>query len=412
MPRTKVLAMILAGGEGKRLMPLTLDRAKPAVPFGGHYRLIDFALSNVVNSGYLRSVVLTQYKSHSLDRHLSTTWRMSSLLGNYVASVPAQQRRGKHWYLGSADAVYQSLNIVRDEQPDYVLIIGADNIYRMDFSQMVEDHIKSGLPCTIAGIRQPIELSSAFGVIDKEGSTVKRFLEKPKTCEGLPDAPTKVLVSMGNYVFTTKDLIAALETDAQNEESAHDMGGNIVPYFVNNGGVNCYDFIDNIVPGCSHTDRDYWRDVGTIDAYYDAHKDLISVSPVFNLYNYEWPTYTMPTGWLPPAKSTFNDDGRRGMAIDSLVSPGVIISGGHVLSSILSPQVYIHSFSLVEGSVVMEKANIGRHAVIRNAILDKNVIVEEGATVGVDHDLDRKRGFYVSDGGITVVPKGTIVNKI
>ena len=341
MGKKNVLAMILAGGEGKRLMPLTLDRAKPAVPFGGTYRLIDFALSNVVNSGYLRSVVLTQYKSHSLDRHLATTWKMSDLLGNYVAPVPAQQRRGKHWYRGSADAVYQSLNIVRDENPDYILIIGADNIYRMDFSQMVDDHIKSGLPCTVAGIRQPIELSSAFGVIDQTNGTINRFIEKPDTCEGLPDDPTKFLASMGNYVFTTKDLVAALEEDAKNEESKHDMGGDLVPYFVEHGGVNCYDFIENEVPGATNRDRDYWRDVGTIDAFYEAHLDLLSVSPVFNLYNFDWPTYTKLDAWLPPAKSTFNDQTRRGMALDSIVSPGVIISGARVERSMLLSLIHI-----------------------------------------------------------------------
>lgn len=411
MAKNNVLAIVLAGGEGKRLMPLTLDRAKPAVPFGGHYRLIDFALSNLVNSGYLRTIVLTQYKSHSLDRHIAQTWRMAEILGNYIAPVPAQQRQGKHWYLGSADAVYQSLNAVRDEKPDYLVIVGADNIFRMDFSQMLDSHIASGMPCTVAGIRQPIELSSSFGVIDQSNGTVNRFLEKPTECEGLADDPSKILASMGNYIFTTKDLIAALEVDAADEDSQHDMGGNIVPYFVAHGGVNCYDFINNEVPGATDRDRDYWRDVGTLDAFFDAHMDLISVHPVFNLYNFEWPTYTKADAWLPPAKTTFNDEDRRGVAIDSLVSNGVIISGGTVTHSILSPGTYIHSYSSVNESVLMHNARVGRHAVVEKAILDKDVVVEEGAVVGVDLDRDRERGFTVTESGITVVPKGYVVTR-
>lgn len=409
MAKNNVLAIVLAGGEGKRLMPLTLDRAKPAVPFGGHYRLIDFALSNIVNSGYLRTIVLTQYKSHSLDRHIVQTWKMSANLGNYVAPVPAQQRKGKHWYLGSADAIYQSLNAVRDEKPDYLVIVGADNIYRMDFSQMLESHIASGKPCTIAGIRQPIELSNAFGVIDQDAGDVKRFLEKPETCEGLADDPTKILASMGNYIFTTKDLVEALEVDAANEDSKHDMGGDIVPYFVDHGGVNCYDFIDNEVPGATERDRDYWRDVGTLDAFYDAHMDLISVHPVFNLYNFEWPTYTKADAWLPPAKMTFNDQDRRGVAIDSIVSNGVIISGGTVEHSILSPGTYVHSYSTVSESVCMHNTTIGRHAVVKKCILDKDVVVEDNAVIGVDLEHDLARGFTVTESGITVVPKGLVV---
>ena len=275
MAKNHVLAIVLAGGEGKRLMPLTADRAKPAVPFGGHFRLIDFALSNIVNSGYLKIVVLTQYKSHSLDRHVTKTWYTSPLLGNFIAPVPAQQRRGPHWYLGSADAIYQSLNIVDDEAPEYIVIIGADNIYRMDFSQMVDHHIKSGLPATVAGIRQPIELAPALGVIDGEDGVVKNFLEKPQHAEGLPDDPTKVLASMGNYVFTTKDLVNALREDAANPDSKHDMGGNIIPWFVERGECGVYDFQDNDVPGSTDRDRDYWRDVGTLDAYYEANMDQI-----------------------------------------------------------------------------------------------------------------------------------------
>ncbi|QWW20455.1 glucose-1-phosphate adenylyltransferase [Schaalia sp. 19OD2882] len=412
MAKNHVLAIVLAGGEGKRLMPLTVDRAKPAVPFGGHYRLIDFALSNIVNSGYMRVVVLTQYKSHSLDRHVTKTWYMSPLLGNFVAPVPAQQRRGPHWYLGSADAIYQSLNIVDDEQPDYIVIIGADNIYRMDFSQMVDHHIASGLPCTVAGIRQPIELAPALGVIDAENGVVKNFFEKPVQADGLDDDPTKVLASMGNYVFTTKDLIAALREDAADESSKHDMGGNIVPWFVARGGCGVYDFKDNDVPGSTERDRNYWRDVGSLDAYYEANMDLISVHPVFNLYNTKWPTMTQLEGSLPPAKFVYGSEhSRMGHAVDSFVSPGAIVSGGEVYHSIISPWAYIHSWARVTDSVVMHGTRVGRNATVAKAILDKSVVVEEGASVGVDLEHDLARGYTVTESGITVVPKSAIVTK-
>ena len=412
MVTTHVLAIVLAGGEGKRLMPLTMDRAKPAVPFGGHFRLIDFALSNIVNSGYMKVVVLTQYKSHSLDRHVTRTWYMSPLLGNFVAPMPAQQRRGPHWYLGSADAIYQSLNIVDDEHPDYIVIVGADNIYRMDFSQMVESHIASGLSATVAGIRQPVELAPALGVIEARGGVVRQFLEKPRHADGLPDDPTKVLASMGNYVFTTTHLLAALREDADDDSSKHDMGGSIIPWFVERGQCGVYDFKDNDVPGSTERDRNYWRDVGTLDAYYEATMDLISVHPIFNLYNREWPTMTLIDGSLPPAKFVYGDEhSRMGHAIDSFVSPGTIISGGEVYHSVISPGVYVHSWAQVTDSVVFDDTRIGRHAIVSKAILDKNVVVEEGAVVGVDLDSDVERGFTVTDSGITVVPKGMVVSR-
>lgn len=412
MAKNDVLAIVLAGGEGKRLMPLTEDRAKPAVPFGGHYRLIDFALSNMVNSGYMKIVVLTQYKSHSLDRHVTKTWYMSPLLGNFVAPMPAQQRRGPHWYLGSADAIYQSLNIVYEERPEYVVIIGADNIYRMDFSQMVDHHKQSGLACTVAGIRQPLELAPALGVIDAKDGKIQNFLEKPANAEGLEDDPTQVLASMGNYVFNTDALIEALKADAENPSSKHDMGGNIVPWFVDRGECGVYDFKDNDVPGSTDRDRNYWRDVGTLDAYYDANMDLISVHPVFNLYNTKWPTMTQLEGQLPPAKFVYGEEhSRMGHAVDSFVSPGAIISGGEVYHSIISPWVYVHSWAQVTDSVVMDYARIGRHAIVAKAILDKGVVVEEGAVVGIDAERDRERGFTVTESGITVVPKGVVVTK-
>lgn len=394
-------------------MPLTADRAKPAVPFGGNYRLIDFSLSNIVNSGYLKVVVLTQYKSHSLDRHISKTWRMSTLLGNYVAPVPAQQRMGKNWYLGSADAVYQSLNILDDETPDIVVIAGADNIFRMDFSQMVQSHIDSGFPMTVAGIRQPIELANQFGVIDQDPNNplkMRAFLEKPENPQGLKDSPNEVLASMGNYVFDADALEEVVRMDADDEESSHDMGGSIVPRFVEAGQAGLYDFTFNDVPGSTDRDRDYWRDVGTIDSFYDAHMDLISVNPVFNLYNHKWPVYTGYTG-LPPAKFVYGHHERLGHALDSIVSPGVIVSGGEVMGSVLSPGVRVNSWSSVRNSVLFDNVNVGRNATVVRAILDKSVVVEEGAQLGINHDHDRARGFHVTESGIVVVPKHGVVTR-
>lgn len=409
----KVLAIVLAGGEGKRLLPITQDRAKPAVPFGGIYRLIDFSLSNIVNSGYLKIVVITQYKSHSLDRHISKTWRMSTLLGNYVSPVPAQQRKGKNWYLGSADAIYQSLNTLDDEKPDIVVIVGADNIYRMDFSQMVESHIDSGFPLTVAGIRQPLELAPSFGVIEQSESNkckIDNFLEKPQTCRGLSESPNEFLASMGNYVFDADALREAVIEDAKDDNSMHDMGGNIVPSFVKDSRAGLYDFTWNDLPGATERDRCYWRDVGTIDAFYEANQDLISIQPVFNLYNDKWPVYTGYTG-LPPAKFVYGHHERLGHALDSIISPGVIVSGGEVIGSVISPGTRVNSWSSVRDSVLFDDVNVGRNATVYRAIVDKHARIEEGAQIGIDHDYDRERGFYVSEGGITVVPKGAVVKR-
>lgn len=405
--RKKVLVVVLAGGEGKRLMPLTADRAKPAVPFGGIYRLIDFALSNVVNSGYLKVVVLTQYKSHSLDRHVTTTWRMSTLLGNYVTPVPAQQRVGKRWYLGSADAIYQSLNLLTDEDPDIVVVVGADHVYRMDFSQMVAAHVESGAAATVAAIRQPIDLADQFGVIDVDPSSPQRiraFLEKPTDPVGLPDSPKEVLASMGNYVFDAAALREAVTTDAQRERSSHDMGGDIVPWFVDKEQSAVYDYKDNDVPGSSDRDRGYWRDVGTMRSYYAAHLDLVSPLPVFNLYNREWPIYTN-YGPLPPAKLVEGHAGEPITTYNSLFSPGVVVTGGTVNRSVLSPQVYVDEGAEVSDSVLLPGVRVGAGAIVRSAILDKNVVVPPGAQVGVSHDDDRERGFVVDD-GLTVLAKG------
>jgi glucose-1-phosphate adenylyltransferase len=405
-----VFGIVLAGGEGKRLMPLTLDRAKPAVPFGGNYRLIDFALSNLVNGGFRRIVVLTQYKSHSLDRHIAQTWHLSPLLGNYVTPVPAQMRRGPYWFSGSADAIYQNLNLLYDERPDYVAVFGADNIYRMDPSQMLEQHIETGAAVTVAALRAPLAQADQFGVIEAgaDGHTITAFREKPKDAVGLPDAPDQVYASMGNYLFTTEALIEAVTSDADASESSHDMGGNIVPMLVENEAAHVYDFSKNVVPGEGERDHGYWRDVGTLDAYYDAHMDLVSVDPVFNLYNTEWPILTWQEP-LPPAKFVFDEEGRRGHAIDSMVCAGVVVSGATARGSVLSPGVHLHSFAEVEDSVLMQGVDVGRSAIVRKAILDKNVRVEPGAKVGVDHELDRERGFEVSAGGVTVVGKGKVV---
>jgi glucose-1-phosphate adenylyltransferase len=406
MAQRGVLGMVLAGGAGKRLWPLTADRAKPAVPFGGIYRLVDFVLSNLVNADYLRIVVLTQYKSHSLDRHISLSWRMSTLLGNYVTPVPAQQRLGPRWFSGSADAIYQSLNLVYDEQPSYVVVFGADHVYRMDPRQMVDQHIASGAGVTVAGVRVPRSQASAFGVIQTgDGRRIDAFLEKPADPPGLPDDPTMSYASMGNYVFSTEVLLEAVRRDAYDEGSVHDMGGNVIPSLVADGAAQVYDFGDNDVPGVTDRDRGYWRDVGTIDQFYDAHMDLVSVLPVFNLYNRHWPilTHTPP---LPPAKFVHDEPGRTGHAIESLVSPGCIVSGGEVRQSVLSPGVRVHSRAVVEGSVLLNGVDVGRGAQLRRVIIDKGVVVPPGVRIGIDHDEDRARGFHVSEAGVVVLGKG------
>jgi glucose-1-phosphate adenylyltransferase len=406
----RILGMVLAGGAGKRLAPLTADRAKPAVPFGGLYRLIDFALSNLVNAGFRRICVLTQYKSHSLDRHITTTWRLSSLLGNYVTPVPAQQRLGPHWYTGSADAIYQSLNLVYDDQPDIVAVFGADHVFRMDPMQMIEQHRVNGAGVTVAALPVPRLEATAFGVIKTagDGRTIEAFLEKPADPPPMPGNDELAFASMGMYVFSTGVLVDALQQDSADPDSRHDMGGDIVPMLVKEGTAQVYDFLDNVVPGAEERDCGYWRDVGTLDSYFDAHMDLCAVHPVFNLYNDKWPILThVPS--QPPAKFVHNNGDRTGRAINSVVSNGVIVSGGLVRDAVLSPGVRVNSWARVERAVVLDNTRIGRHAVVENAILDKNVVVPEGAAVGVDKEHDRARGFVVSEAGITVVGKGQTV---
>ena len=396
--------MVLAGGEGKRLAPLTADRAKPAVPYGGHYRLIDFVLSNLVNGGYRRIVVLTQYKSHSLDVHLSRTWPLSTLLGNYVTSVPAQMRRGPYWFSGSADAIFQNVNIINDEQPDYILVFGADHIYRMDPRQMVQRHVETGAGVTVAALRVPVAESNQFGVLDMgEGTRIARFREKPTDVQGLADDPSMVLGSMGNYVFSTETLLDVLNTDALDSSSAHDVGGSVIPMLVDSGVAHAYDFSENVVPGATDRDRGYWRDVGSLDAFYDSHMELVAVHPVFNLYNREWPILTS-VGSLPPAKFVLDDEGRTGTAINSMVCAGAIVSGGTVRRSVISPSVIVEAGAVVEDSVIMHDVRIGAGAVVRGAIIDKSVVVPPGARIGVDHGLDAER-FTVSPNGVVAIGK-------
>ena len=402
MAKPKVLGIVLAGGEGKRLMPLTLDRAKPAVPFGGSYRLVDFALSNLVNAGYLRIAVLTQYKSHSLDRHISVTWRMSTMLGNYVTPVPAQQRLGKQWFLGSADAIFQSMNLIVDEKPDIIVAFGADHVYRMDAAQMVNAHLDSGAGVTVAGIRVPRKEASAFGVIatSDDGVLITEFLEKPADPPGLVDSPHESFASMGNYAFSTDALVEALRQDAENPESLHDMGGDIIPMLVDRKEAAVYDFRRNDVPGSTSKDRDYWRDVGTLASYHEAHMDLVSVEPIFNLYNTEWPIFTEQTQ-RPGAKFV-----EAATVDDAIVCSGSIVSGARVKSSVLGNDVYVSTGSDVTRSVLMDNVKIGPGARVRNTIIDKNVIVPDGALIGYDLDADRAAGFTVTDEGITVLGKG------
>jgi len=404
---TRVLGIVLAGGEGKRLMPLTADRAKPAVPFGGNYRLVDFVLSNFVNAGMRRICVLTQYKSHSLDRHITTAWRMSSLVGDYVTPVPAQQRLGPRWYTGSADAILQSLNLVYDEQPEYVVVFGADHVYRMDPRQMLQQHIDTGAGVTVAGIPMPRREAHQFGVIEaaEAGTQITAFLEKPADPPGIPGKPEQSYVSMGNYVFTTEALIDALKIDADDADSVHDMGGNIIPMLTAAGNAHVYDFHENSVPGATDRDHAYWRDVGTLDAYHDAHMDLVSVHPVFNLYNRKWPILSSPPP-LAPAKFV-----QGGTANESIVAAGSLIAGAHVRSSVISHDVQIREGALVEESVLCSGVRVGPNAVLRRVILDKNVIVPEGAVIGVDLERDREL-YTVSDGGVVVLGKGEQVRSL
>jgi glucose-1-phosphate adenylyltransferase len=407
---SKSLAMILAGGAGTRLEPLTRERAKPAVPFGGRYRIIDFCLSNFVNSGVFKLKVLTQYKSDSLNNHLSRAWRMTAFLGQYCESVPAQMRTGGDWYRGSADAIWQNLNLITDESPDLVYVFGADHVYQMDMRQMEAYHLAKRADCTVAAIPVPIEEAHDFGIIDVgPDGEVRNFLEKPKNPPHMPGDPTRCLASMGNYLFTTDALVRAVSEDAKNDASAHDFGKSIISEMYKHSRVFVYDFAKNEVPGQGVRERGYWRDVGNIDAYFQANMDLVAVEPIFNLYNAQWPIYTHHPD-MPPAKFVFANlkEGRVGYATDSLVSEGCIVSGSHVNHSVLSPQVRINSFSTVSDCIMLENVEVGRHCDIRRAIIDKNVTIPPGTKIGVDLAADRKR-FHVTPSGLVVIPKGAKV---
>lgn len=402
-----VLTIILAGGAGKRLYPLTKDRAKPAVPFGGRYRIVDFVLSNFVNSGFYKIYVLTQFKSESLTRHLFLAWRLSPILNHYVEPVPPQMKIGKKWYKGSADAVYQNLNLIHDTSPDYVCVFGADHIYKMDVRQMLEYHIQRRADVTVSAI--PVSLSEGrdFGVIGVDDVwTVTGFDEKPAHPKPMPGQLEKALASMGNYIFNTDVLIKEVKKDSK-EPTSHDFGRDIITRMLGRYKICAYDFSNNKISGTTENKEGYWRDIGSIDSYWQANMDLVSVSPIFNLYNKNWPirSYYPP---LPPAKFVFADkeQGRVGTATDSLVTEGCIISGGNVNRSILSPLVRINSFSHVSESVLMEGVNVGRYAKIRRAIIDKYVDIPPNTEIGYNLERDRRR-FKVSPSGIVVVSKKT-----
>jgi glucose-1-phosphate adenylyltransferase len=406
MAEPKVLVMVLAGGEGKRLLPLTKDRAKPAVPFGGSYRIIDFALSNFANARYLKIVVLTQYKSHSLDRHIAQTWQFSNLLGNYVAPVPAQMRRGPQWFQGSADAIYQNLNLIHDERPDIVCVFGADHIYRMDPRQMVDHHVACGAGVTVAAIPVSKQAAIEFGVIESnEEGVILDFHEKLADPPTMPGDDTRCLASMGNYVFDTQTLIDIVTPNE--DEPLKDMGGDVIPALTRAGVAHVYDFSTNDVPGQDERGRGYWRDVGGLDAYYDANMDLIAPVPVFNLYNHDWPVYTHRKA-LPPAKVSRGEGGEPSYVDGSLLCQGSIVSGSHVERSIISPKVFIDHDAHVTDSILMEGVRVGAGARLRRCIIDKNVVIPDWARIGFDCDHDAEH-YTISPNGIVVVEKGRLI---
>jgi glucose-1-phosphate adenylyltransferase len=400
----RILAFVLAGGKGTRLAPLTKERAKPAVPFGGRYRIIDFVLSNLVNSGIFSIYVLVQFKSQSLLQHLREGWEVSGLLkNNFIIPVPAQMRsHHEDWYRGTADAIHQNINLIEQADPHLVVIFGADHIYRMNIRQMVEYHVEKRASATIAAIPVEKQYAIEFGVLETTANgSILGFHEKKIDAPTMPDDPTRVYASMGNYVFSTDLLVKELYADALNPESSHDFGKDILPSLIGRADMYAYDFQTNRIPGDPVGSPVYWRDVGTLDAYYEASMDLRAVSPELNLYNRQWPLRT--AGYSDaPAKFVFDQDGRRGTALDSIVAGSSIISGGTVRGSVVGRGVRVHSRATVEDSVLFDNCDIGRDAKVRRAILDKNVKVPEGAEIGYDLEADRKR-YFVTETGIVVL---------
>jgi glucose-1-phosphate adenylyltransferase len=401
----KTIAVVLAGGEGSRLQPLTTERTKPAVPFGGKYRIIDFTLSNCMHSGLRRVLVLTQYKSHSLQKHLRDGWAIyNPELGEYITPVPPQMRTGDSWYKGTADAVYQNLYIIERSDSDYVVVLSGDHIYRMDYAAMVRFHVESGASATIACMKAPLESAKSFGVMEVEPSThvIKSFVEKPDAPTPCPDEPGQALVSMGIYVFSKQLLIESLKYDASSIESNHDFGKNLIPRLIDREKVCAYMFggeMGRVQPDC------YWRDVGTIDAYYQANMDLLKPVPPLNLYQKDWHIRTY-TGQNPPARTVPGASGGEGITINSIISSGTVVAGGSVQESILFSNVFVDDEAVVQNSVLFDGVRVGRGAHLNRCIIDKNVIIPDGEQIGVDLEFDRRR-FYVSEEGVVVIAKNT-----
>ena len=405
------LVMILAGGEGKRLLPLTKDRAKPAAPFGGRYRIIDFVLNNFINSGLFKIKVLTQYKSDSLNKHITRGWVLSPFLNQYVDLCPAQMRTGSNWYRGTADAIYQNVFHITDEDPDYVCIFGGDHIYKMDVSQMLDFHKENNADLTISAIPIPIEEASEFGIMEvDENWRLTNFVEKPKTKpKSIPGQPNMCLASMGNYIFGKDVLLKALDEDEKIENSSHDFGKNVIPMLLEQGkNIFVYNFATNEFSGITDAERGYWRDVGSIDAYWQANMDLLDSNPELNLYSKDWPLRTFNYNY-PPAKFVWQEGDRVGMATNSMVSEGCVVSGGSISKCVLSPKVRINSYSQVYESILMENVDVGRYSRIKKAIIDKNVKIPPNTRIGYNREEDIRRGFHVSPDGVTVVPKGAIL---